>query len=131
MNIKYIIPLLLLLLFGVGCKGTNPKKEIDKEKISSLLDQGSVKIIDVRTIEEYEEEHIPGAINYPIESLKDSLIYLDKSEDIIVVCRTGNKSSKAERLLIENGFEKVYDGGKWQNVDEIIKEKQKYKTGNN
>lgn len=131
MNIKYLFPLFFFLFLTIGCKSSSKTEELDLETISTLLDQGSVKIIDVRTQEEYDEIHIPGAINYPIESLQDSLSYLNQSEDIIVVCRTGNKSSQAKKLLKENGFEKVHNGGKWQNVDEIIKTKERNKPGNN
>lgn len=131
MNIKYLFPLFFFLFLTIGCKSSGQTEKLDLEAISTLLDQGSVKIIDVRTQEEYDEIHIPGAINYPIESLQDSLSYLNQSEDIIVVCRTGNKSSQAKKLLKENGFEKVHNGGKWQNVDEIIKTKERNKPGNN
>ncbi len=131
MNIKYMFLLFVSLVLTMGCKSSNDAEALDLETISSLLDQSSTKIIDVRTPEEYEDVHIPGAINYPIESLQDSLTYLDRTEDIIVVCRTGNKSSQAKKLLKENGFEKVHNGGKWQNVDEIIKELGKNKTENN
>ena len=117
--------LFLVFLLFFGCNMASKKDTINKKELISVLKQDSVKIIDVRTKEEYEEAHIPNAINYPIESLEDSLIHLDKSEKIIVVCRTGNKSRKATKLLLDNGFERVYDAGKWQNTEKILKELEK------
>lgn len=118
-----ILVLSLLLLFG--CNMASKKDVINKDELISVLSQNPVKIIDVRTKEEYKEAHLPNAINYPIESLKDSLVNLDRSENIIVVCRSGNRSKKAKKLLLDNYFEKVYDGGKWQNIEEILKELEK------
>lgn len=108
-----------------GCNRNSKKETVDKEQLTTLLTHNSIKIIDVRTSKEYEEAHIPEAINYPIESLMDSLPLLDQSEEIIVVCRSGNRSRKAKRLLIDNGFNKVYDGGSWKNVEKVLNELQK------
>lgn len=117
--------LILSLLVILGCNGVFKKDTLNKEQLTTLLTHNSVKIIDVRTSKEYEEAHIPEAINYPIESLMDSLALLDQSEEIIVVCRSGNRSRKAKRLLIDNGFNKVYDGGSWKNVEKVLNELQK------
>lgn len=112
-----------LLLAAFGCKtSTNDKMPIaDKETLVAVLNSDSVKIIDVRTIEEFESGHISRSINYTIESLKDSMPKLNRSEKIITVCRSGNRSGKAAKLLQEEGFTDVYNGGKWQDVEELIK----------
>lgn len=117
--------LILSLLVILGCNGVFKKDTLNKEQLTTLLTHNSIKIIDVRTSKEYEEAHIPEAINYPIESLTDSLALLDQSEEIIVVCRSRNRSRKAKRLLIDNGFNKVYDGGSWKNVEKVLNELQK------
>ena len=111
------------LIVAVGCK-TSPKPEVpisDKETLLSVLDSDSVKIIDVRTIEEFQSGHVSKAINYPIESFSDSMPKLDKNERIIVVCKAGIRAGKAAKQLIDSGYVNIYNGGGWQNVQELTK----------
>ncbi|MGC9310748.1 MAG: rhodanese-like domain-containing protein [Candidatus Aenigmatarchaeota archaeon] len=61
-------------------------------------------IIDVRSPEEYGEEHIGGAVNIPLEEIPDRLGELDKKKELILVCLSGLRSRKAIPLLEENGF---------------------------
>ncbi|MBC8346479.1 MAG: rhodanese-like domain-containing protein [Candidatus Marinimicrobia bacterium] len=65
-------------------------------------------MVDVRTPGEYDGKlgHIDGAILIPLNELPQRLNELEdyKSEEIIMVCRSGNRSGKATKLLINNGF---------------------------
>ena len=65
-------------------------------------------IIDVRTPSEYQSKHIDGAINLPLQSLGPSMNQLDKEKELIVYCRSGNRSATATKMLREKGFT-VYD----------------------
>jgi rhodanese-related sulfurtransferase len=72
----------------------------------------SCVIIDVRNPEEYEEEHIDGAVNIPLDDLPDHLGELDKTKDLILVCLSGLRSGKAVPFLEENGFKaRIVKGG--------------------
>lgn len=66
----------------------------------------NVVLLDVRTPEEYKEEHIEGATLISLGELaqKLSLLESQKSKKIIVYCRSGNRSISASRILAENGF---------------------------
>lgn len=70
-------------------------------------------LIDVRTAEEYAESHIPGAILLPNEDIGDTrpaqLPILDT--EIVVYCRSGNRSAQAAKKLIAMGYTNVYDLG--------------------
>jgi rhodanese-related sulfurtransferase len=73
-----------------------------------IQDKEDLVILDVRTQTEYDEGHIEGAILIPVQELPDRLDELDKSNEHIVYCRTGNRSSTAVEILGEAGFSKVY-----------------------
>jgi len=65
-------------------------------------------ILDVRTPSEYEDAHIEGAINIPVEEIADRLNELSANDVILVYCRTGNRSGTAVGIMEENGFSKIY-----------------------
>ena len=65
-------------------------------------------ILDVRTQPEYDEGHIEGAILIPVAELPDRLDELSKGDEILVYCRSGNRSATAVGIMEENGFSKIY-----------------------
>jgi len=72
------------------------------EVVKSLL------IVDVRTPSEFEEGHIEGAINIPINSLVQRIGELNRENEILVYCKLGACSSRALTILNSNNFLKVY-----------------------
>jgi rhodanese-related sulfurtransferase len=65
-------------------------------------------IVDVRTISEYDEGHIENAINIPVQELSDRLDELNKNDELLIYCRTGNRSSTAVDILSDAGFNKIF-----------------------
>lgn len=94
----------------------------DKQEIISILKEKSAKVIDVRTPEEFKAGHAKGSINYPLQSFADSIDLLKPEEYIILVCRSGNRSGKALKMLQSKGYKHAYNAGRWQNVEEWRKE---------
>lgn len=89
---------------------------ISKEEAKSIIDSDSYDLIlDVRTEEEYKEGHIRGALNYPVEklmyNLPDYLSAADRSDIILVYCRSGVRSEAADSILENAGFKNVKDFG--------------------
>jgi len=81
------------------------------EKTARWINSGAL-IVDVRTPEEFAAGNYKGSINIPLSELEKNLhLFGDKKGKIIVYCRTGNRSGKAKKILIENGFENVINGG--------------------
>ncbi len=68
-------------------------------------------LLDVRTEEEYNQGHIEGANLIPVQELENRLDEIPRDRQIIVYCRSGNRSRTAANILLENGFGMVYDMG--------------------
>jgi rhodanese-related sulfurtransferase len=68
-------------------------------------------ILDVRTLDEYNEGHIENAtmLDFYNESFADDLDQLDKNATYLVYCRTGNRSRSATDIMVELGFTEVYN----------------------
>jgi rhodanese-related sulfurtransferase len=81
------------------------KERLEKEEGIILLDVG--------TLEEYIENHIPGSILIPVDEIrsKASEILTDKNAEIIVYCRSGRRSVTASETLIDMGYTNVYNLG--------------------
>ncbi len=118
--------ILALSLFLAGCMVTKTSETSSSYKtISSteaqqmIEDNKDALILDVRTAAEYESGHIPNAVNLSNEDIQagkvDSL--KDKSQLIMVYCRSGNRSRQAAQKLAELGYTNVVDFGgiqSWQ-----------------
>jgi len=64
-------------------------------------------IVDVRTQEEWQAGHIDIAKLIPLQSLPDGAKALDKNQEIVLICRSGNRSAQAAELLAAAGFTKL------------------------
>ena len=72
---------------------------------------GSI-ILDVRTISEYKDGHIPNSINIPVENIESvASKYKDKSTPFFVYCLSGARSASAARVMNQMGYENVTDMG--------------------
>lgn len=70
--------------------------------------EGSYTLLDVRQPNEYEEAHLPGAFLVPLPRLAESTEGLDPETPTIVYCAVGGRSRMAGRLLLQQGFKKIY-----------------------
>lgn len=78
------------------------------EELEKKLDVNeNIVVLDVREAAEYAFNHIPNAISIPLGELEDRLSELNTSDEIYVVCRTGNRSDLAAQKLAEKGFTNV------------------------
>ena len=77
---------------------------VDTISVEELKNKENPYILDVRTVEEYNLSHIDGAINIPLDELRENLEKLDKSKEIIVHCYSGLRSYLACRILKQKGY---------------------------
>lgn len=111
---KAIINFLLVAVASISiysCSAQQPKVDVKK-----------AFLVDVRTPGEFAEGSAKGAVNIPLNEVAQRLAEFKGKQQIVVFCRTGNRSSQAEAILNENGFTNVVNGGTWQMVDKIVKE---------
>jgi len=73
--------------------------------VKNLPRDGSVTLLDTRTKIEYENGHIDGFINIPLDSLRDHLEELDKTKPVYVTCQVGLRGYVGTRILTGNGFD--------------------------
>jgi rhodanese-related sulfurtransferase len=82
-------------------------RNLTPEELKPLLDQGQVRLLDVRQAEELEIAHIAGALHIPLNELPGRLGELDPAQPIVALCHHGVRSEMAGRLLERNGFTHV------------------------
>ena len=125
MKMKKLL-ILALSLFLAGCmvnktsETSSSYKTISSKEAQQMIEEHKdALILDVRTAAEYESGHIPNAVNLSNEDIQagkvDSL--KDKSQLIMVYCRSGNRSRQAAQKLAELGYTNVVDFGgiqSWQ-----------------
>lgn len=86
--------------------------EIDYENAKVILKNDREAILlDVRSPQEYKEEHLEGSINIPLYDLskRSENTIKDKKCTIVVYCQSGNRSKKAIDILSNQGYETLYN----------------------
>jgi rhodanese-related sulfurtransferase len=77
-----------------------------------LMEKGAI-IIDVRSPQEFDNGHIKGSKNIPVNMIQREANSIKKmGKPIITVCQSGGRSGMAKSILKNNGIE-VYNGGAW------------------
>jgi len=90
----------------------------------------SLVVLDVRTPAEYAEGHVPGALNIPHTELGARVAELSeaRARDIVVYCRSGNRTKQALKLLGEAGFTRLFhlkgDYLRWSEEDRPVTQTQ-------
>ena len=114
---KKILRIFLAALLLVGCAAPAEEityRQVNMDEAITMMEEGSGYIIlDVRTLGEFEEKHIPGAINVANETIgTDEIPELpDKDQLILVYCRSGNRSKQASEKLVALGYTNIVEFG--------------------
>jgi phage shock protein E len=101
-------------------------QEINAEELEELIssnDKNDYVLLDVRTPQEFNQGHIPGAVLIDIydPKFREKVNQLDKDKSYYVICRSGNRSGKACEIMHDMGFSKPYnvEGGMLQWMGEV------------
>jgi len=90
------------------------------DPILEMINSGA-KIVDVRSREEFEDEHYPNAINIPVNEIQRRLNELgDAATPLVLYCASGSRSAFAARLLSMAGYKKVINAGGLYDMPESI-----------
>ena len=111
---KKIWPAMMLSLLLSSCSNTPSYQHVSMSEAIDLMNrESSYVILDVRTYDEYQQGHIPGAIVVPNETIGTSEIpeLPDKQQMILVYCRSGNRSRQAAAKLAKLGYSNVIEFG--------------------
>lgn len=82
-------------------------KEISFDEFYKLYQKGSLSVLDVREVEEFETLHLEGAQNLPLSQLADIYDQLDKDQLYYVICKSGMRSARACQFLAEQGYDVI------------------------
>lgn len=87
-------------------------QSISAEQFEAMSKKGILQIIDVREKYELASGYVENSLNYPLSSFGSSLseiiLHLQKDVDTVIYCAHGIRSKIASKMLLENGFQKVY-----------------------
>ena len=117
MKIKSFLTLLVSMLLLTSCASGREHvgyRSITSEEAMLLMEkEKDCIILDVRRPDEYAEGHIPGAINVPNEEIGTAEIpeLPDKSQLILVYCRSGRRSKEASEKLVKLGYTNIVEFG--------------------
>ena len=124
---KYLIGgivLAIIATLGINNIGTKKVSQIAESKIeykkilqeeakNRLDSEKDIILLDVRTLEEYKEKHIPNSMLIPLDVIENEITskIADKESKIFIYCRSGNRSKTAVLKIISMGYKNVYDIG--------------------
>ena len=109
-----IIFSIAIVLLASGCNediSNGEIKLVTPEEMQSLLEQKDVQVVDVRTAEEYQEGFINHSQNIDFNSptFDEDILKLDKTKPVILYCKSGRRSAKCAKKLLDAGFIKIFD----------------------
>ncbi|MBR5792515.1 MAG: rhodanese-like domain-containing protein [Ruminiclostridium sp.] len=112
----------LCLLSGCGGEGSTQEEtvvvtfqQISQEETKTIMSTNQEAVIlDVRTQEEYDSGHIKGAVLLPVDAITEETaqeVIPTKDTQVLVYCRSGNRSVTASKALAQLGYTEVYEFG--------------------
>ncbi len=128
MRIKNAMMFFLILFMGVSTVACAQEKQdhlLSNEAFKEVIEAKEVQLVDVRTEKEFNEGTIEYAKNIDVlgTDFIDEANKLDKTQPVYIFCKSGKRSAKARNMLLEEGFEKVYElkegYSKWGTVSEL------------
>ena len=114
---KRIVFLMFVMMLMAGCaekKPDNAYRQISQEEAKQMMDTRDVIILDVREQDEFDAGHIPGAVLLSVGRIsEDTAAAVIPSQDaqVLVYCRSGNRSKTASAALAELGYTNIYEFG--------------------
>ena len=112
---KKIVLIILVLLFTITLSACSKEyTDISNEELATMLESDiDYYFVDVRTLDEYYTERIPGfdilADYYILKDDYSMLETLDTSRPVVIMCNSGNRSVSASKIFLEIGFTEVYN----------------------
>ncbi len=97
-----VIVIILIALSGQG-SGQGLAREVNTDQAYEMYQSGAF-VVDVRTQEEWDEYHAPNTTLIPLDQLQSRLAEIPKDREVLVVCRSGNRSQQGRDILLAAGY---------------------------
>ncbi|HQS03362.1 MAG: hypothetical protein B7Y07_11540 [Halothiobacillus sp. 24-54-40] len=103
------IVLSVMLLANEMTRGLQKFRDVSAAEFARLIGRDNVVLLDVRETDEFRGEHIKGAKHMALGTLATKLGELEshKADQVLLYCRSGNRSSTAANMLVKAGFSNV------------------------
>ena len=88
--------------------------------LTDLVRNSKTSIVDVRTSEEFSNSRVEGSVNIPLNLVPENIKTLKKMQPLVLCCAAGVRSGQAMEFLKFNGLNQVYNGGSWQDVENMV-----------
>lgn len=106
-TVLLVVALIIFIILQSGGSGGNSlPREIGVDEAYGKYQSGAF-VLDVRTVEEWNEFHAPNSTLIPLDQLPARMNELPRDKEIVVVCRSGNRSQQGRDILLGAGFEQV------------------------
>ena len=92
----------------------------ENSNLQKLISEGAF-LVDVRTPEEFNGGKVKGSVNIPLDIISFQLEKFKDKKNIVVFCRSGNRSGQAKVILEQNAITNVTNGGTWEQVSVLVK----------
>ena len=107
---------------------TGKMKQYFVEDIEKLPKDGSVVLLDTRTVGEYVRGHVEGYINIPVDELRERIHEIEKGKPVYVICQSGLRSYIATRILAGYGYDCYNFSGGFRFYDAVMNDKYLIET---
>ncbi len=106
-GVLIIVALIIYLLLQMGGRNNTVLASTVSVNEAYQMVQDGALVLDVRTVEEWNEFHVTNSVFIPLDQLPARLNEVPRDRQIVVVCRSGNRSQQGRDILRNAGFEQV------------------------
>ncbi len=79
--------------------------DVTPEQVKQFIGDDDYQLVDVREPYEYSEGHVKGARNLPLGNLTNTVVTLDKSKKVVIICLSGGRSAAASKYVASLGYD--------------------------
>jgi len=105
--VAFVVLIVYLIASAAGSGGSTSSalaREVNVDQAYQMYQQSNTFVVDVRTQEEWDEYHAPNTTLIPLDQLPNRLSEVPKDKEILVVCRSGNRSQQGRDILLSAGY---------------------------
>lgn len=121
---KFLKPALVaFVVIGIlAVWSSQARGELSESEAREYVKRGA-RIVDVRTVEEFNAKRLTNAVNIPLAEVKEQFprVVTNKSDVVLLHCRTGRRSGIAESELRALGYTNVFNIGSLERADKVLK----------